>query len=666
MNHVLGLSALFLPLIGAIIVAVPGVIRPKWSGIVTSSCVSLAALSSILLLFLSEADRDIIVMAQWMKVGDLTIEWAVRLDTLSMVMMGIVTFVSALVHIYSIGYMAHDRSPSRFFSFLSLFTFAMLVLVCADNLGMLFLGWEGVGLCSYLLIGFWFEKDSANRAAIKAFVVNRIGDFAFVIGLCVLFAAYGTLQFDALFARIEADPGIDMVLFSQPISILTLAAGLILFGAMGKSAQIGLHVWLPDAMEGPTPVSALIHAATMVTAGVFIIARFSPLYALTPEVRDVILIIGAFGAFFAAVAATAQHDIKRAIAWSTCSQLGYMFLALGLSAWGVAIFHLMTHAFFKGLLFLAAGSVIHALHDEQDMRKMGGLASLLPYTCGAMIIGSAALAGVPFLSGYYSKDQIMEIAWGDPTWVGSVAFTLAFAALALTALYATRIVLRTFFGSRHSRLEVAKIHESPPVMLVPLALLSLGAVISGMVARTFFSGADQSVFWGSSLEATQYRQALASIDSIPAFVFWLPSATALVVIAVTIIFYILPRILPRIFPHGLPRILPHGLFKVKRSSSIYASMVAIGGFFRDGWRWDAMYESYVIRPIAGLARVLAGWVEIRVIDRFGPDGIALSIRWIGQRMAWLHSGYLYHYAFAMIIGIILFALWVNFRLGGIG
>src|SRR6202047_618419 len=422
-------------------------------------------------------------MVSFITFADLKADWALRVDSLTAVMLVVVTTISSLVHIYSIGYMEEDPYRPRFFSYLSFFTFAMLMLVTADNLVQMFFGWEGVGLASYLLIGFWFHKPEANAAAIKAFIVNRVGDFGFSLGIFAVFYLTGAVDFDTIFAQAPGLVGKSLHFLSSDLDALTVTCILLFIGAMGKSAQIGLHTWLPDAMEGPTPVSALIHAATMVTAGVFMVARLSPLFEYAPTALAVVCVIGATTAFFAGTVGMAQNDIKRVIAYSTCSQLGYMFFAAGVSAYSASIFHLMTHAFFKALLFLAAGSVIHALAGEQDMRKMGGLWRVIPITYVLMWIGNLALAGIWPFAGYYSKDVIIEAAWASGTGVGLYAFWLGIATAFLTAFYSWRLMFMTFHGApraEHHAMEHA--HESPPVMLWPLYVLAAGALLAGKLA----------------------------------------------------------------------------------------------------------------------------------------------------------------------------------------
>ena len=491
-------AIVFLPLIGAITAGFFG----RWIGdrgaqIVTCTLLVVSALLSLV------AFNDValghggahIQLFTWFASGDFTASWAIRVDTLTAVMLVVVTGVSSLVHIYSVGYMSHDPSIPRFQSYLSLFTFAMLMLVTADNFVQLFFGWEGVGLASYLLIGFWYKKPSANAAAIKAFLVNRVGDFGFALGIFAIFMVFGTLSFDAVFSNAHQFVGHSFLFLGHKLDVLTTICILLFIGAMGKSAQLGLHTWLPDAMEGPTPVSALIHAATMVTAGVFMVCRCSPLFELSPTALSFVTFIGASTAIFAATVGVTQNDIKRVIAYSTCSQLGYMFFAAGVSAYGAAIFHLFTHAFFKALLFLGAGSVIHAMSDEQDMRNMGGIWKKIPFTYAMMLVGSLALTGVPLFAGYYSKDMIIESAYAAHTGIGDYAFVMGVAAAFLTSFYSWRLLFMTFHGKpRASEAVMHHVHELPAVMTIPLAILAAGAVAAGFLFFHYFVGAGYEGF----------------------------------------------------------------------------------------------------------------------------------------------------------------------------
>jgi len=460
--------AIFLPLIGAVIAGFFGRrLGDKGSQLVTSGLVILSAVISVIA-FIDVAmmgNPFTVDLATWISSGTFEARWALRFDTLTAVMLVVVTLVSSCVHVYSIGYMHHDHSIPRFMAYLSLFTFAMLMLVTADNLLQLFFGWEGVGVCSYLLIGFWYDRPSANAAAIKAFVVNRVGDFGFALGIVGCYLLFDSIAFETIFREAPAMAQASLTFIGIEFPALEIICFLLFIGAMGKSAQLGLHTWLPDAMEGPTPVSALIHAATMVTAGVFLVARMSPVFEYAPETLGFITFIGAATAFFAATIGLTQTDIKRVIAYSTCSQLGYMFFACGVSAYPAAIFHLMTHAFFKALLFLGAGSVIHAMSDEQDMRKMGGIWRHIKKTYILMWIGSLALAGLPFFAGFFSKDIILESAFASGSTIGTLAFVLGILAACMTAFYSWRLLFMTFHGEPQADEKVmAHVHESPPAL----------------------------------------------------------------------------------------------------------------------------------------------------------------------------------------------------------
>ena len=496
-------AIVFLPLVGALVGGFGGrFIGDRGAQAATCGAMLLAALLSVVAFFdvAVGGSPQTIVLFDWIRSGTFEATWSLRFDTLTVVMLIVVTIVSAAVHVYSVGYMSHDPHIPRFMAYLSLFTFAMLMLVTADNLLQMFFGWEGVGLCSYLLIGFWFDRPSANAAAIKAFVVNRVGDFGFIMGILGVYLVFDTIQFDTIFAAAPGQAGSTLEFLGVQFPTLEIICFLLFIGAMGKSAQVPLHTWLPDAMEGPTPVSALIHAATMVTAGVFMVARLSPVFEYAPTTLGIITVIGATTAIFAASVGLVQNDIKRVIAYSTCSQLGYMFFAIGVSAYPAAIFHLMTHAFFKALLFLSAGSVIHAMSDEQDMRRMGGIWREIPFTYAMMWIGSLALAGIPLFAGYYSKDMILESAWGAHSAVGTYAFWLGIAAAAMTAFYSWRLLFMTFHGKpRADEHVMAHVHESPPVMLGPLCVLAVGAVLAGFVGYHSFVGEGMAAFWNGAI-----------------------------------------------------------------------------------------------------------------------------------------------------------------------
>jgi NADH-quinone oxidoreductase subunit L len=590
-----------------------------------------------------EGNARTVELFTWIDSGSFEVSWALRLDTLSAVMMLVVTVVSAMVHVYSVGYMHHDPGIPRFMAYLNLFTFFMLALVTADNLLQMFFGWEGVGLASYLLIGFWYDRPSANAAAIKAFIVNRIGDFGFTLGLIGTFFLFESVQFQTIFADAPTYADTEIELFGIELHALTLICLLLFVGAMGKSAQLGLHTWLPDAMEGPTPVSALIHAATMVTAGVFMVARLSPLFEHSEAALAVVTLVGAATAMFAATVGCVQNDIKRVIAYSTCSQLGYMFFACGVSAYAAGIFHLTTHAFFKALLFLGAGSVIHALSDEQDMRRMGGIWRLVPVTYVLMWIGSLALAGVWPFSGFYSKDIVLEAAYAAGTTVGTIAFWIGIAAAFLTAFYSWRLLLMTFHGRpRADETVMARVHESPKVMLVPMAVLAVGAVIAGFVGYENFVGHDLSAFWDGTVVAL--RPTLEAAHHVPLWVKLLPLVVGLAGIALAIAFY------------GVLTDIP---------GALAARFRAVYRFLLNKWYFDELYDAVFVRPAFRLGRGLWKGGDGALIDGVGPDGVAAATIRIARGVARLQTGYIFHYAFAMLIGILVLITWYLYRTGGI-
>ena len=627
-------AIVFLPLIGALIAGFFG----RWIGdrgaqIVTSGLLVISALLSAVALyqvgFAHEPAR--IVLLEWMDSGTFELNWALRIDTLTAVMLVVVTGVSSLVHIYSIGYMSHDPHKPRFMAYLSLFTFAMLMLVTSDNFLQLYFGWEGVGLASYLLIGFWYKKPSANAAAIKAFVVNRVGDFGFAIGIMAIFLVFGSVEFDTVFAAAPEMAGKTFSFLSWQPDIMTTICLLLFVGAMGKSAQLLLHTWLPDAMEGPTPVSALIHAATMVTAGVFLVARCSPLFEFAPAALGVVTIVGATTAFFAATIGLVQNDIKRVIAYSTCSQLGYMFFAAGVSAYEVAIFHLFTHAFFKALLFLGAGSVIHSLSDEQDMRNMGGIYKMVPMTWMLMIIGTLALTGFPLTAGYFSKDAIIEVAYAAGSGVGQYAFAMGVIAATLTAFYSWRLIFLTFHGkSRVGKDVLSHAHESPPVMMVPLLLLAVGALFAGVAFAGSFIGEGAAEFWNGAIFVLPGKDMLEAMHHVPAWAVWSPTVVGFVGLALAWYMYIRN-------PEAPARL-------AKTHEPLYL-------FLLNKWYFDELYDLIFVRPAKWIGNFLWFRGDQRTIDRFGPDGIAFSVLSVTRRLVRLQSGYLYHYAFAMLIGI---------------
>jgi len=580
----------------------------------------------------------------WIDSGALEVSWALKVDTLTAVMMLVVTVVSAMVHVYSVGYMHHDPGIPRFMSFLSLFTFFMLMLITADNLVQLFFGWEGVGLASYLLIGFWYDRPSANAAAIKAFIVNRVGDFGFALGIFAVFVLFESVHLDTIFAAAGGRADAVLTVFGIEFHALTIICLLLFIGAMGKSAQLGLHTWLPDAMEGPTPVSALIHAATMVTAGIFMVARLSPLFEYSDVALATVTVIGASTAIFAGTIGCVQNDIKRVIAYSTCSQLGYMFFACGVSAYSAGIFHLMTHAFFKALLFLGAGSVIHAMSDEQDMRRMGGIWRQVKVTWVLMWIGSLALAGIWPFAGYWSKDIILEAAYAAHTGVGGYAFWMGVAAAFLTAFYSWRLLFMTFHGKpRADEKVMAHVHESPKVMILPLLVLAAGAILAGYVGYESFVGHNAGQFWGESLLVLDSHPALENAHHVPTWVKLAPLVVGLAGIGLAYVFYIAAP--------GLPGLM------AERFRAIYL-------FVLNKWYFDELYDFLFVRPAFVLGRGFWKSGDGAIIDGVGPDGIAAATLDIARRATRLQSGYLYHYAFAMLIGVVVLITWYLFSVAG--
>jgi len=592
-------------------------------------------------LTLSENYNLVVPLFEWLKSGDLLTEWSLRLDLLTSVMLVVVTSVSSLVHIYSIGYMSHDSHQTRFFAYLSFFTFAMLILVTSNNFLQLFFGWEGVGLASYLLIGFWYKKDTANSAAMKAFVVNRVGDFGFLIGLAILFYYAGSLNFDVIFSLNEQLSLSTFSIFNKEFNVLNTACFFLFMGAMGKSAQLFLHTWLPDAMEGPTPVSALIHAATMVTAGIFLVARCSPLFEMSPSILSFITIIGASTAFFAATVALVQNDIKRIVAYSTCSQLGYMFVALGSGAYQIAIFHLFTHAFFKALLFLGSGSVIHAVSDEQDIRKMGGLYKLIPFTWIVMLIGTLGLTGAPLMSGYYSKDGIIEAAFVSQTEGNLYAFYLLVLSALLTSFYSWRLIFLTFNGKSNIPTEIfSKIHESPKVMLFPLFILSVFTIFSGVYFVDYFMYHDYQYLWQSSIYLSENNHVIESIHYVPKWVKYSPLVMMVIGLITAVIFYLLYPKVPK--------------FLSSQFNPVYK-------FLLNKWYFDEIYEFIFVRNISRIGNFLSNFGDKRIIDGLGPDGISLRVMDIAKQISRIQTGYIYHYAFAMLIGLMLFITYFFIR-----
>jgi len=639
-------AIIFLPLLGALLAGFFGhKFGARACEFITSSFLVVAAILSWIAFFQVGvgAHETRIEVMPWIESGGLSVSWALRIDTLTAVMLVVVNTISSLVHIYSIGYMHHDPHRPRFFAYLSLFTFAMLMLVTADNFLQMFFGWEGVGLASYLLIGFWYHKPSANAAAIKAFVVNRVGDFGFALGIFAVFAVFGAVQFDTVFAAAPDQVGKSFHFLSWNLDILSVICLLLFMGAMGKSAQFLLHTWLPDAMEGPTPVSALIHAATMVTAGVFMVARLSPLFELSPTALSVVTFFGATTAFFAATIGLVQNDIKRVVAYSTCSQLGYMFVALGLGAYGVAIFHLFTHAFFKALLFLGSGSAIHAMDDEQDLRKMGGLRKFVPWTWITMIIGTLALTGFPFTAGYFSKDAIIESAFAAHSGIGTYAFLLTVAAALLTSFYSWRLIFMAFHGRPRASEEVlSHAHESPAVMLVPLFVLALGSLAAGYFFKEYFIGHGHAEFWRDSLFTLPSNHILDAMHHVPGFVAALPFIMMVTGFSVAWLFYIYAPAMPVNLAKAFP--------------GLYA-------FLLNKWYFDELYDYLFVKPAMRIGHMLWKQCDGKIIDGIGPDGVAARVVDMTNRIVRVQSGYVYHYAFAMLIGVAFFATWFMFAGG---
>lgn len=652
-------AIVFLPLLGFLVVGLFGTsLGAKASEYITSGLLVISAVLSWVAFFavgFGEGEVFTVPVLRWIQSGGLEAAWALRIDTLTVVMLVVVNTVSALVHIYSIGYMHHDPNRPRFFAYLSLFTFAMLMLVTADNLVQMFFGWEGVGLASYLLIGFWYKKPSANAAAIKAFVVNRVGDFGFALGIFGVFVLFGSVNLGTIFANVAtfipaegAPQGAAVLTFLgyalDKQAAMTVVCLLLFMGAMGKSAQVPLHTWLPDAMEGPTPVSALIHAATMVTAGVFMLARLSPLFELSHSALIVVTFIGAFTAFFAATVGLVQNDIKRVIAYSTCSQLGYMFVALGVGAYGAAIFHLFTHAFFKALLFLGSGSVIHAVSDEQDMRNMGGLRTLIPKTYWMMVIGTLALTGVGIpvtvigTAGFFSKDAIIESAFAAHNPAAGLAFVLLVVAACFTSFYSWRLIFMTFHGQPRASHEVMHhVHESPPVMLVPLFILAAGALFAGVIFHGAFIGEGYAEFWKASLFTLPENHILHDIHEVPLWVKLAPFIAMLIGFAIAWQFYIRAPEMPK---------------------NLAAQHRGLYAFLLNKWYFDELYDFLFVRPAKRLGHFLWKTGDGTVIDGLGPDGVSARVVDVTNRVVKLQTGYLYHYAFAMLIGVAALVTWM--------
>ena len=668
-------TIVFAPLLGAIIAGLFGrKIGDTVAQSVTTGLLILAAVLSwigFVKTGFGHTVTDVFVM-RWFDVGDMKADWFLKIDTLTAVMLVVITSVSALVHLYSWGYMSHDDSKARFFAYLSLFTFAMLMLVTADNFIQLFFGWEGVGLASYLLIGFWYKKPTANAAAIKAFVTNRVGDVGLALGVMTVFLVFGSVKFDTVFAQIADNKDLVLPFLGMEFNAIELMAGLLFIGAMGKSAQFFLHVWLPDAMEGPTPVSALIHAATMVTAGVFMVCRCFPIFEAAPITSGAIAIIGALTAFFAATVALVQNDIKRVIAYSTCSQLGYMFFAAGLGLYNAAMFHLFTHAFFKALLFLCAGSVIHALHHEQDMRKMGGTYKLIPLTYIFMIIGTLAITGVGIpgtklgFAGFFSKDVIIEGAYaasaGGAYAPAVIAFVAGLIAALFTSFYSWRLIFITFHGKHRGEPDVLKhAHEAPPAMMIPLIMLAFGAVFAGMFFYKYFVGDYAAGFWahalpadtaysgtgvapGMAAEAAQGAEAAHGDEhgsdhgdghhAFPTWVLWSPFVAMVIGFVTAWLMYVV---------------------KGGAAKRAAASMRGEGGvlykFLLNKWYVDEIYDVIFVKGLRRLGDFFWKILDVKIIDNLGPNGFAKLASGTAGKLSKLQSGYLFHYALVMLIGV---------------
>ena len=601
-----------------------------------------AVLSWVVLVNVGFMHQDArIALFPWINSGDLQVSWALRVDTLTAVMLVVVNTVSSLVHLYSIGYMDEDPNRPRFFGYLSLFTFAMLMLVTADNLVQLFFGWEGVGLASYLLIGFWYQKPSANAAAIKAFVVNRVGDFGFALGIFAIYMLLKTTDFETIFAGAPGLQGKTIDFFGWHADALTLTCLLLFMGAMGKSAQFLLHTWLPDAMEGPTPVSALIHAATMVTAGVFMVARLSPLFELAPNAQAVVMFFGATTAFFAATIGLVQNDIKRIVAYSTCSQLGYMFVAMGAGAYSVGMFHLFTHAFFKALLFLGSGSVIYAMHHEQDIRNMGGLKDKIPYTYSVMVIGTLALTGFPLTAGYFSKDAIIESAYVAHNPFAFYGFAMTVIAAGLTSFYSWRLIFKTFHGEPHDQHHYEAAHEAPMWMLVPIGILAAGSILAGFPFKEVFAGHGVAEFFRESLK--MHPHIIDEMHHVPQAIALLPTVMMVLGFLVSWLFYIRRPYIP--------------VQLASEHQMLYQ-------FLLNKWYFDELYDLIFVRPAKWLGYQLWKKGDGFVIDGFGPDGISARVLDVTRNVVKIQTGYLYHYAFAMLIGVAGLITWFMFGLGG--
>lgn len=633
-------AIVFIPLFAAFYVGIMSrTISNRIAQIITCGGLLVSAFLSAILFYdvaiLGNAHVTHII--KWVDSGSFTVNWALRVDSLTAVMLVLVTWVSSLVHIYSIGYMSHDKHLPRFMAYLSLFTFFMLMLVTSDNFLQLFFGWEGVGLSSYLLIGFWYKKQSAKAAAMKAFIVNRVGDFGLILGIFAIYVIFGTLNFNEVFMLSSEKINETINIFGVDYNAITVICILLFIGAMGKSAQLGLHTWLPDAMEGPTPVSALIHAATMVTAGVFLVARCSPLFEYSDLARDIVVIVGASTAIFAATIAITQNDIKRVIAYSTCSQLGYMFFACGVSAYSAGVFHLLTHGFFKALLFLGAGSVIHALSDEQDLRKMGGIWKKIPKTYTMMWIGSLALAGVFPLSGFFSKDMILESAYAYGG-LGGYAYWVGIAAAFLTAFYSWRLIILAFHGKPRASKEVmSHVHESPNVMLIPLYVLSLGALGAGALGYYVLGMVDYDhAFWNGAIVSFDSNNPLEDAHHVETWVKLMPAIAGVAGIGLAYFIYMFNPII---------------------ASSLASALSPVYNFLLNKWYFDELYNALFVYPAKKLGNVLWKIGDVIIVDGGGPNGIAWLTNKFSSGVSKVQSGLVYHYALVMLLGLFMLISW---------
>jgi len=623
-------AIVFLPLLSSVVSGFFG----KKIGIKTSQLLAcfLVSFSAIISLFIfykvfnNDYSSNKIVF-NWVSSGSFNVNWSINIDPLTSVMLVVVSLISSIIHFYSIGYMSNDPHKNRFMAYLSLFTFSMLSLVTADNFLQLFFGWEGVGLCSYLLIGFWYKKPSANDAAIKAFIVNRVGDFGLAIGIFLIFFFYNTINYNEVFQQTPLLVEKEIIFFGFEFNLITLICIMLFIGAMGKSAQIFLHTWLPDAMEGPTPVSALIHAATMVTAGVFLVVRCSPIFEYSQTALNFVAIIGMTTAFFAGTIAIVQNDIKKIVAYSTCSQLGYMFFAAGVGAYHVAIFHLFTHAFFKALLFLGSGCVIHSFKEEQDIRSMGGVWKKIPYTYALMLIGTLALTGFPFLSGFYSKDAIIEFAYLKDSVIGNFAVGVGIITALLTSIYSWRLIFKTFHGKYNNKNhKLSSVHESSLLMLLPTSLLAIGAIFSGFLFKETFIGENNFEFWSNSI----FFLKSFSYEHPP---IWLLILTPLIVIlSIPISYYIFVK-------------------NIKVLNNLVLKNIFLYNFLLNKWYFDELYNYIFVQPLKNLGRFLWQRGDINTIDKYGPDGLSKIVKNLSNKAVNFQSGYLYHYAFIMLIGL---------------